>query len=72
MLVLRNSYTRYILGISCIYEVVVTILDYQFKVLGAASVAQPEEKKGRHSVPKTSLRFCWATLAKSPTSSRSS
>jgi AAA family ATP:ADP antiporter len=42
ILVFRNSYTRYILGISCIYEVVVTILDYQFKVLGAASVAQPE------------------------------
>lgn len=37
-LVVRHKYTLLILGVSCVYEVVVTILDYQFKVLGAASV----------------------------------
>jgi AAA family ATP:ADP antiporter len=37
-LVVRHKYTLFILGVSCVYEVVVTILDYQFKVMGAASV----------------------------------
>lgn len=46
-LVLRHRYTLLILGVSCVYEVVVTILDYQFKVLGAASVQHtPKDAAG--------------------------
>jgi len=35
LLILTYRYTQYLLGISCLYEIVVTVLDYQFKLLGA-------------------------------------
>lgn len=38
-LILRHKYVALLLGVSCLYEVVVTVLDYQFKILGADSVA---------------------------------
>jgi len=39
ILILRYKYTLKLLGISCLYEVVVTVLDYEFKILGAGSVS---------------------------------
>lgn len=35
LLILKYRYIQYLLGISCLYEIVVTVLDYQFKLLGA-------------------------------------
>lgn len=43
-LILRYPYILKILGISCLYEIVVTVLDYQFKMLGAESVADSINK----------------------------
>ena len=37
-LISQYRYVALILGVSCLYEVVITILDYEFKVLGAQSV----------------------------------
>jgi hypothetical protein len=37
MLLFRYPYMIKLLGVSCLYEVVMTILDYQFKVLGSHS-----------------------------------
>jgi ATP:ADP antiporter, AAA family len=37
VLLLKYPYMLKLLGVSCLYEVVVTILDYQFKVLGSHS-----------------------------------
>lgn len=37
-LIVRHKYVALLLGVSCLYEVVVTVLDYQFKILGADSV----------------------------------
>eukprot|EP00601_Ochromonadales_sp_CCMP2298_P027333 CAMPEP_0173295080 /NCGR_PEP_ID=MMETSP1143-20121109/14247_1 /TAXON_ID=483371 /ORGANISM="non described non described, Strain CCMP2298" /LENGTH=254 /DNA_ID=CAMNT_0014234863 /DNA_START=14 /DNA_END=775 /DNA_ORIENTATION=+ len=37
-LLFRYPYMIKLLGVSCLYEVVVTILDYQFKVMGSSSV----------------------------------
>ena len=34
-LILNYSYTQKILGVSCLYEIIVTVLDYQFKIIGA-------------------------------------
>ena len=48
-MVLRHNYTIFIFGVSCGYEVVVTILDYQFKVLGAASVAESASSSEREN-----------------------
>lgn len=38
-LIMQHNYVMLLLGVSCLYEVVVTVLDYQFKILGADSVA---------------------------------
>jgi ATP:ADP antiporter, AAA family len=35
MIIIRYPYTLKILAISCLYEVVITVMDYQFKILGA-------------------------------------
>ena len=35
MLILQHPYILKLAGISCLYEVVVTVLDYQFKIAGA-------------------------------------
>ena len=35
MLILQHRYILKLAGISCLYEVVVTVLDYQFKIAGA-------------------------------------
>lgn len=34
-LILRHRYTMYLFAVSTLYEIVLTILDYQFKILGA-------------------------------------
>lgn len=39
MLILRHRYILKLAGISCLYEIVVTVLDYQFKILGANHVS---------------------------------
>ena len=35
MLIVRHKYILKLAGVSCLYEIVVTVLDYQFKILGA-------------------------------------
>ncbi len=47
-LVLRHGYIVKLLGVSCLYEVVVTVLDYQFKILGAHSVSRHIESLASH------------------------
>lgn len=39
MLILRHKYILKLAGVSCLYEIVVTVLDYQFKILGANHVS---------------------------------
>ncbi len=41
LLVVRNRYMLMVLGVSCLYEVVVTVLDYHFKILAAHASEQP-------------------------------
>lgn len=38
-LILKHRYVLLLLGVSCLYEVVITVLDYQFKILGAEKSA---------------------------------
>lgn len=38
-LILSYRYTIFLLGVSCLYEVVVTVLDYEFKLMGADSIS---------------------------------
>jgi AAA family ATP:ADP antiporter len=38
-LILQYNYTLKLLGISCLFEIIVTVLDYEFKILGAESVS---------------------------------
>jgi AAA family ATP:ADP antiporter len=38
LLIVQHRYTMVLLGVSCLYEVVVTVLDYEFKIMGADSV----------------------------------
>ena len=42
-LVVRSKYMLLVFGVTCLYEVVVTILDYQFKILGVAANSIPIE-----------------------------
>ena len=43
MLLLRNKYMLMVFGVSCLYEIVVTILDYQFKILAVhANSTKPD------------------------------
>eukprot|EP01038_Epipyxis_sp_PR26KG_P009270 gene9270-12487_t len=37
-LIIKYNYIRKLFGVSCLYEVIVTILDYEFKLLGSDSV----------------------------------
>lgn len=39
VIISKYSYTLHLLALSCIYEVVITILDYEFKLRGAHSIA---------------------------------
>ena len=39
MLIIQHKYILKLAGISCLYEIVVTVLDYQFKILGANHVS---------------------------------
>lgn len=39
ILILRHKYILKLAGVSCLYEIVVTVLDYQFKILGASHVS---------------------------------
>ena len=45
-LIVKHRYVMYILGISALYEMVVTILDYQFKILGASAVIKRFPESG--------------------------
>jgi AAA family ATP:ADP antiporter len=38
-LILSYRYTIFLLGVSCLYEIVVTVLDYEFKLMGADSIS---------------------------------
>lgn len=40
-LIVKHSYVLYILGVSCLYEVTLTTLDYQMKLLGRQSFDNP-------------------------------
>lgn len=43
LLILKYNYTLKIFAISCLYEIVVTVLDYQFKILGASKSTSTED-----------------------------
>jgi len=43
VLVLRDRYMLMVFGVSCLYEIVVTIMDYQFKILGVHDSQQPDQ-----------------------------
>lgn len=48
-LIYAHRYVLYLLLVTCLYEIVITILDYEFKILGAqhsASSSQEEEQEG--------------------------
>ena len=38
-LILRHTYVMQLMGVTCLYEIVVTVLDYQFKVLSTDNLA---------------------------------
>lgn len=40
-LILKHRYVLKLLGVTCLYEIVVTVLDYEFKILGAQMAALP-------------------------------
>ena len=46
MLILQHRYILKLAGISCLYEVVVTVLDYQFKIAGAKDSVSVTEVAG--------------------------
>jgi AAA family ATP:ADP antiporter len=37
-IILQHRYVLFILGISCLHEIVLTILDYEFKIIGSESI----------------------------------
>ena len=45
-LILRHRYVLQLLGVSTLYEIVVTVLDYQFKMLGAAATGGAGHSNG--------------------------
>lgn len=44
-LIVKHGYMTRVLGVSCLYEVVVTVLDYEFKLLGNSSAENVVKKK---------------------------
>lgn len=51
-LIIQYPYMLKLLGVSCLYEIVITVLDYQFKILGAqvtaAEAAEAASKAANH------------------------
>ena len=45
MLIIQHKYILKLAGISCLYEIVVTVLDYQFKILGSNHISNKEIAK---------------------------
>lgn len=41
-LILRHNYLIIVLGVSCLYEVVLTVMDYEMKLVGLAAVSSSE------------------------------
>ena len=56
-LVLNHSYVLLILGVSCIYEVAMTLLDYQMKLLGVAKFGTDVVATTKATVPMSFTKF---------------